>query len=315
MTKKIIFDTDPGIDDAAALLLIDRHSDLELIGVTTIFGNADINTVTRNALWLRELMGFEAPIAAGPAMSLEGKAGPYPDFVHGADGFGGLAPESVSGEVDPRPAHQLISDLARQSTEKVTIVAVGCLTNVALALMHDPQLPIFIEEIIIMGGAFGGVKGNVSPVAEANIRCDPTAADIVFGGAWRVTAIGLDVTTQVVLSEASLKAIPKGDAAIEAIKAATYFYMNFYATEGVDGCYVHDASAVACAIAPEIFQCSEGAVRVVRDGMAAGQTIQAPMKMPYEAGEWSGRPSQRVARSVDADAVLKLLSNALGQLD
>lgn len=307
MTRKIIFDTDPGVDDATALLLIDRHPALELVALTTIFGNADIDSVTRNALWLRELLGFRAPIARGPSVSLDGRAGPYPAAIHGADGLGGQAPAEVDAAPDPRPAHQLISDVARQSGDKVTIIAVGRLTNVALALMHDPGLPDFVEEVVIMGGAFGAGNGNVTPAAEANIIGDPVAADIVFGARWKVTAVGLDVTRQVILPSASLEGPPSGDPAVEAIRLATLSYMKYHERFGLRGCYVHDASAVACVIARDLFDFATGPVRVVRTGIAQGQTIRRDPATFYPPGEWDDRPDQSVAVKVDATGVLALV--------
>ncbi|PVA06618.1 nucleoside hydrolase [Thalassorhabdomicrobium marinisediminis] len=313
MTRKIIFDTDPGVDDAAALLLAHRHPALDLIGVTTIFGNADIDDVTRNALWLREVFGFDAPVARGAALSLSGDAGPYPEFIHGVDGLGGLAPASVSEEPDPRPAHVLISDLARKAGGDVTIVAVGRLTNLALALMHDEKLPNYIRDVIIMGGAFGGGNGNVTPAAEANIIGDPVAADIVFGANWTVHAVGLDVTRQVMMTEEMFAGVKSGDTAAKLVRDASKLYSRYHDRFGIDGFYVHDSSAVACAISPELFTFREGPVRVVREGIARGQTILRDVDTFYPPGAWDNRPSHKVAFEVDAKGVLNLLESALQQ--
>lgn len=310
---KVIFDTDPGVDDATALLLLTKLPQIELIGVTTIFGNADLETVTRNALWLKQVYGFDAPVARGAGVSLTGEAGPAPAHVHGHNGLGDIPlPEGELPAPDPRPAHQLIADLVRANPGEVTIVAVGRMTNLALALAHDPGIAALVKQVVIMGGAFGGNNGNVTPAAEANIIGDPTAADIIFGAGWPVVAVGLDVTRQVVLEKSRLAAwaAASDDAGLALVAAAKQLYMGYHAAFGIDGCYIHDSSAVAYAADPSLFTTRAGPVRVVRDGIAAGQTIQADPGTPYPPNGWDGRPEQHVAIGVNAEAVLNLMEQA-----
>ena len=178
---KVIFDTDPGVDDAMALMLLARHPDVELLGVTTVFGNADIDNVTRNALYLRERFGFDAPIARGAARPLTGRTtAPPPHFIHGRNGLGDIAlPDTIEAPLDQRPAHQFIIDALRSHPHDVTIIAVGRMTNLALALESAPDVTGLVHDVVVMGGAFGrnGHMGNVSPVAEANIYGDRLARD------------------------------------------------------------------------------------------------------------------------------------------
>lgn len=315
MIKKIIFDTDPGVDDAAALLFAHRHPDIELLAITTVFGNADIEIVTRNARYLKKLFGITAPVARGSARALASPPGPVPVHVHGDNGLGNAElDENDLPALDPRPAHALISDLTREHPGEITIVAVGRLTNLAIALAHDPGLASRVEGVVIMGGAFGcnGPNGNVNPASEANILGDPHAADQVFCAEWPVTAIGLDVTQKTILCETDLRRLAaEGGEEGEFIARITTHYMRFHQRYGINGCFVHDSSAVAFAVAPELFTLRRGAVRVVADGLAAGQTIQRNEGVPYGPNGWDGIPEQDIAIGVEAEQVLRLLTNTL----
>jgi len=310
---KVIFDTDPGVDDAAALLFLTKLPQTELIGVTTIFGNGNIETVTRNALWMKHVYGFDAPVARGAAMSLSGETPRPPVHVHGHNGLGDIPlPEAELPPLDPRPAHQLISDLVRAHPGEVTIIAVGRMTNLALALSHDPEILGLVKQVVIMGGAFGGNNGNVSPAAEANIIGDPVAADIVFGASWPVVAVGLDVTRQVVLEKERFDAwaANSDDRGLALVASAKQHYIGYHAAFGISGCYVHDSSAVAYVADPSLFETRSGAIRVLHDGPAKGQTIQADPNTPYPPNAWNERPEQEVSIKVNADGVLALMEQA-----
>lgn len=314
MVRKIIFDTDPGVDDATALLFAHRHPDVEIVGITTIFGNADIETVTRNARYLTRLYGIDAPLARGAGRALAAPPGPAPTHVHGANGLGDVMLDDVDlPELDPRPAHLLISDLTRAHPGEITIVAVGRLTNLAVALAHDPGLAERVAGVVIMGGAFGlgGPNGNVTPAAEANVIGDPDAADQVFGANWPVTAIGLDVTQKIILSRALLPRIAAGGLAGDFVARISDLYMRYHERYGIDGCFVNDSSAIAYIAAPELFSLRKGSVRVVTDGVAVGQTLQRNEAVPYGPGAWDGRPQQAAAVDVEADAVLALLVDTI----
>lgn len=313
---KVIFDTDPGIDDAMALLLLARHPAIDLLAVTTVFGNATIADTTRNALYLKQLFGFAAPVARGAAAPLAGPPQPPPDFVHGQNGLGNIPlPDTVAGSPDPRPAHRLLIDLLRQFPGEVTVIAVGRMTNLALALAEAPEIARLVRQVVVMGGAFGynGHRGNVSPVAEANIWGDPDAADQVFGAGWPVAVVGLDVTQQTIMTEAYLAALARDGGADGAfVRQVSAFYQNFHRdSAGLDGFYVHDSSAVAYALHPEFFRTARGAIRVVTEGIAVGQTIARLEGTHYPPGPWDDRPLQTICTGVDADAVLATYRAAL----
>lgn len=318
MTLDVIFDTDPGIDDAMALYLLARSPALRLRAVTTVFGNASVATTTRNARGLAGLFGLaQLPVAAGASRALEAVEEPsYPDFVHGADGLGGMADMAQPlSPLDPRPAHELICDMVNAEPGRITLIAVGPMTNLALALRHDPAIAGKVKQVIIMGGAFGlnGHSGNVTPVAEANIIADPLAADEVMTAPWPLVVVGLDVTHEVVMTEDTLAKLQgRGGKVGDFFWQISRHYQGFYQrVAGIPGIYCHDASAIAYAIDPGAFTTRKGPVRVVQDGIARGQTIQDHRYLGHTAATaWSDKPAQLVCTGVDAGSVLRLFDAA-----
>lgn len=316
MPHTIIFDTDPGVDDATALLFLANHPNIDLVGITTIFGNASIETTTRNALYLANLFGIDAPVAKG-----EGKAlvrvspGSYPTFVHGENGLGDVpVPDEAPGTLDSRPAWQFIVDTVRARPGEVTLLAVGRMTNLALALQHAPDIAGLVKQVVIMGGAFAldGHNGNVTPVAEANIIGDPHAADIVFGASWTVVAAGLDVTRKSVVTNAHLDSLAaSGLAGAKFIADISRHYMSYYERFNAGGFFMHDASAAAYVVAPELFTTRSGPVRVVPDGIAEGQTIQRDPAHWYPPGAWDNRPDQKICTDVQSEVMLNLVLGTL----
>jgi inosine-uridine nucleoside N-ribohydrolase len=314
LRKKVLFDTDPGVDDAMALLFLHRHPDIELVGLTTVHGNAHTDTTTRNALYLCERFGIDVPVACGASRPLVGEKSEPPTFVHGDDGLGNVGLSfAPTRSTDPLPAPRFIIDTVRRFPGEVTLIAVGPLTNLALALEEDPGIAELVKEVVIMGGAFGvnGQGGNVTPVAEANIIGDPHAADLVFTAPWPVTLIGLDVTHKVLMSNALFQQLrEQGGAEGQFMWDISRHYVGFYSErEGVDGCYVHDSSAVAYVIDPTLFEVRRGPVRAVAEGIAIGQTIQQREDKSYPESHWHGHPSQGVCVGVDAARLLQLFMN------
>jgi purine nucleosidase len=313
---KVIFDTDPGVDDAMALLFLHQHPEIELLGITTIFGNAAIETTTRNALYLTQEWQIQAPVAQGIGETIDA-ARPHvgwPTFIHGDDGLGNIGvPETVAGSPDPRPAHRFLIDTIRAHPGEVTLVAVGRMTNLARALRDDPEIAGLVKQVVIMGGAFD-VPGNITPAAEANIHGDPEAADIVFGASWPVVAVGLDVTMQTVMSRSQLAAIAaRGGERPALLARISDFYIDFYGRLVEDGMVVHDSCACVYVVAPELFTLRHGAIRTVCGGIADGQTIQKPDGRSFPPSPWDGLPSQAVCTGIDAAAVLSLINETLSR--
>ncbi|MEW6340924.1 MAG: nucleoside hydrolase [Paraburkholderia sp.] len=312
---KVIYDTDPGVDDSMALVFQTRHPEIELIGVTSVFGNATIETTTRNAVYLVERFAKPSVVVARGAGKPLRRAAPEPiPHIHGNNGLGDIDLPELKDDgrarLDARPAHRFIIDEIRKHPHEINLVAVGPLTNLALALQEDPEIQHLVKQVIIMGGAFGinGVLGNVSPCAEANISADPDAADQVFAAAWKVTAVGLDVTQKAVMSTAYLDRLRQhGGENGQFIWDVSRHYEHFHiASSGVHGIYVHDSSAVAYLVAPELYRIRRGTVRVVVEGLAIGQTIQKPAAMGVPAPDWDTVPQQDVCVDVDVEGFLQL---------
>ncbi len=309
----VIFDTDPGIDDALALALLAAHPRFDLLAVTTVFGNAAVDITARNARGLCALLNCDVPVAlgaAGPLLDSRRRDGAA--HVHGDDGLGGLSGQlpTPTRALDERPAHVLLCDMVNARPGEITLVAVGPFTNLALALQHDPSITRKVKQVVVMGGAFGlkGHSGNVTPVAEANIMADPEAADQVLTAPWPVIVVGLDVTQEAIMREADLAKLQgRGQGAGDLLWQATRHYQQFYdARDGIGGIYAHDASAAAILLIPEAFTLRDGPVRVVLDGIATGQTIQDWRQEHRGDTPWNGQPVQRVCVQVDAPRVLAL---------
>ena len=204
--------------------------ELEVVGLTTVFGNADTDVTTRNALSLLEIaQRSDIPVAAGAvkplAMDYRGPAA----FVHGPDGQGGVnlpAPATAPLAVD---AAHFIIDTVMSSPGEITLVPLGPLTNVALAMLLEPRLTQQVAEIVLMGGA-AFVGGNASPAGEANILNDPEAADIVFGAECPIVMAGLDVTEQTLMTNDDLRRIADIDSPpARHLSAIVPYYANFFA--------------------------------------------------------------------------------------
>jgi len=312
---KVIFDTDPGVDDAMALLFLIRHPEIELLGITTTFGNASIHTTTRNAKFLKREWKIDAPIAKGDGHRYfgGGEVDHYPSYVHGDDGLGNIGLPATIDDVplDPRPAHQFIIDTIRAHPGEVTIIAVGRMTNLANALNEAPEIVDLVKDVVIMGGAFD-VPGNVTPAAEANIHGDALAADVVMTAPWKVVAICLDVTLKTVMSRPTLADLAKrGGPDVELLDRISQFYIDFYDGQAPNSMVVHDTCACVYVVAPELFTTRSGSIRVVVDGVAVGKTIQRPDGMIFGKSVWDDAPSQLVTVDVDAPKVMALIEETL----
>src|SRR3990170_440179 len=195
---KLLLDCDPWLDDALALLLAHGDPSLELVAVTTVGGNVGLGAMTRNALQLRDYIGFASvPVAAGAANPLVRRA-ETAAHVHGAEGLGSLTLPPAVAPVSDVDAVDLIIDTLHSAPGTVHLVATGPLTNIALALKKEPAIVEWAASFVIMGGSF--TRGNATPAAEFNIFADPEAAQIVFAAGWQVVMVGLDLTLQVLVT-------------------------------------------------------------------------------------------------------------------
>lgn len=312
MTRKIIIDTDPGIDDAMAIFFAFQAPQIDVLGLTTTFGNVSVDLATQNAITLTEIAKVDVPVAKGVAVPSVIAPRPHPDFVHGKDGFGNIDWPAPKGKAVDKSAAQFIVDTVREFPGEVTIVALGPLGNLAEALKLDPEVANLVDEVVLMGGT-AIEYGNVSPVAEANIMNDPHAADKVFTAAWQVTMIGLDVTHQVLLDNSILNRIKEASPEQGGfLYDCAQHYINFYSSRfDMNGCYFHDASTIAYVLDQSIFGVELGAVRVACEGIGIGQTIFAPEGMEFPEPHWTGVPMTQVCMEVDSEKLLKLFESTL----
>lgn len=310
--QKVIIDTDPGVDDAIAILFAFRVPDLEILAFTTIFGNVETEMATVNALRLVEMSGQTIPVAEGAVKPLYMKKLPSADYVHGADGFGNVNLPPPAGSAVEESAAELIVDIVRANPGEVTLVVLGPMTNIALALALEPELPRLVKSVVPMGGVLQ-VMGNVSPVASANILNDPHAADLVLGADWDVTLVPGDTTRQVRIQDAFLTRVRDSGAPNGAfLHDMSLFYRDFYRSVGVtDGFYAHDPTAMAFVVDPSLFEVEERAIRVVTDGMAIGEVIAAAERHWSQPGPWHGIPKAKITTAVDSDRLLQLLETTL----
>ena len=306
--RKILIDTDPGIDDAMAIFYALASPELDVVGLTTVFGNAHTDVCTTNALKLLEIAGrTDLPVARGVdrplAMPYRGPAA----FVHGADGQGDVHLPPPTTQVHDLDAAHFIVRTVMAAPGEITLVALGPLTNVAMAMLIEPALGSSLAEIVLMGGsAFRG--GNASPAAEANILNDPEAADLVFGADCPIVMAGLDVTEQVVMTAGDLAGFASVDnPRAQHLSAIVPFYQAFYRERaGLDGIFVHDSTTISYLLAPDAFEWAEQPIRVdCGHSFCRGRTQPAERVSDHESA-WDERRAVRILTGVDSRAVVDL---------
>lgn len=316
----VIFDTDPGVDDAMALYYALAHPDIEVIGITTTFGNVNVNQAAANALYLTSIAGKQVPVTLGVAAPRAKPMQAPPGFIHGDDGLGNLPSRMrVDRKLDLRSSAQFIVDMVRDRPGEITLVAVGPLGNLSEALSLEPNLPALVREVVLMGGTIQE-PGNVSPVAEANIWNDPHAADAVFTAGWKLTMVGLDVTHRVILPVSLFQAVADHHRhpAMDTLLHAVRFYANFYGelyphVAKIHGCFGHDVLAFIYLSNPDLFTLEMGAIRVATEGLAQGQTMMNRKAAGFypQAGWEADKPASQACMSVDADGCKAMLELTL----
>jgi purine nucleosidase len=305
---RILLDCDTGIDDTIALLYLAAmaHADrAELVAVGTVHGNVPARVGALNTLSVLELAGLPGvPVAVGAERPMAQEASFAYDW-HGADGLGNIPRLPRSGEPVAESAPEQLIGLARRSPGELTVLAVGPLTNLAIALMLEPALPELVSDVVIMGGALDH-PGNVTSHAEANIWHDPEAAELVLAAHWPVTLVPLDVTHPTALGTEWLERLAALDSpAARLADAVLAFYTEVYSPVlESPGCVVHDALAAMLAVDPGLAEYQARPVRVeLRGEQTRGATLWDRRSVVEADGDvWTGRPAVRVATSADATA-------------
>ena len=306
MSQKVIIDTDPGIDDAMAIYFASQSPNIDLLGLTTVFGNVNVDLATQNALRLLELAGQQIPVCKGAALPHVGPESSYAYFVHGEDGLGNIGLGEPSRQADSRNAAEFIIEMAHKFPGEIVLVPIGPLSNIAMALKLEPQLPKLIKSLNIMGGA-ARVPGNVTPVAEANIWNDAYAAEIVFAADWEINMFGLDVTYDLPFSSDFVNVLAQKNALLGGlVEKASQFYIDFYSKDRADRvCFFHDAFPLAFIVNPGLFKMTRGQMRIGTDPLHRGQTSFAPLGTTTSEF-WTNMPELNVATGVDHPALTNL---------
>jgi purine nucleosidase len=310
MPTKIILDCDPGHDDAVAMLLAHGSPEVELVAVTTVFGNQTVDKTTRNALAVGTVAGITGvPFARGADRPLV-RTGETGESIHGESGLDGPHLPEATIALDDRHAVQLIIDTIMQNEPKtVTLVPTAALTNIAIAARLEPQIVPRVKEVVLMGGGYNG--GNWSATSEFNIIIDPEAAHIVFNESWPLTMVGLDVTHQAL-------AVPEVVDEIAAIgtpiarfvgELMDFFAHSYKDAQGFDYPPVHDPVAVAFVIDPSVLTVRKAPLDVELTGtVTLGMTV-ADLRAPAP-----GDCTTSVATGLDAPRFWSLVTDAIRRL-
>ena len=265
-------DCDPGVDDAAALVLADRLPELEVLGISTVAGNAPLSLTTENALKICDLMEKDYPVYPGADKPLM-REYEYGESFHGRDGLGGAKLPAPRREAETLPAWDALYEQAKACGGKLELIALGPLTNVAIALAEHPDLPDYLHRILLMGGS--ATRGNCTPNAEFNIHADPEAAQIVFHSPVPKAMCGLEVTEQAFLTKEELDRLGEIDRPMPRFfYEATPELLRKNMAVGQGGWCVHDVCPVLYSVKPELFSGREAGVFIeTQSELTLGKTV------------------------------------------
>ena len=308
--RKIIIDTDPGQDDAVAILLAIGSAELDIAGITAVAGNVPLKLTEVNARKICELAGRpDIKVFSGAIRPLV-RPLVTAEHVHGKTGLDGpVLPEPSMTLQDQYAVDFIVETLMREETGTITLCALGPLTNLALALVREPRIAPRIREIVLMGGGFFE-GGNVTPTAEFNIYVDPHAADVVFRSGVPIVVMPLDVTHKALTTARRVEALRGlGSKVGDAVAALLDFFERFDEEKyGTDGGPLHDPCVIAYLLKPELFKGRQCNVEIeTASELTMGMTVI----------DWWGvtdRPKNAmVMRDIDADGFFALLTERLGR--
>lgn len=311
MTRKIIIDTDPGQDDAVALLLAMASPELDLLGITCVAGNVPLPLTARNARMVCELAGrSDIPVYAGCDAPLQRRL-VTAEHVHGRSGLDGITlPDPVMPLQDRHAVDFLIDSLRTQPAGTVTLVPIGPLTNIAAAFRRAPDIVDRVQQIVIMGGAYFEV-GNTTPAAEFNIFVDPEAAQVVFGAGLDLVVLPLDVTHKALTSRGWVERMRATGPVGRAVASWTDFFERYDRQKyGSAGAPLHDPCTIAWLLQPDLFDGRRINVEIETEGrFTTGMTV----------ADWWGvtdrAPNALFLREVDATRFFDLIARRIAGLD
>lgn len=312
MPRKIIIDTDPGQDDAVAILLaLASPDDLDILGITTVAGNVPLVLTTKNARIICEVAGkVDVNIYAGCDAPL-GRKLVTAEHVHGKSGLDGMQlPEPTMPLQEQHAVDFIIDTLRTQDAGTVTLCPLGPLTNIATAFQRAPDIIDRVAEIVLMGGAYFEV-GNITPAAEFNIYVDPQAADIVFKSGVELTVMSLDITHKILVTAPHVLEFEALDTHVGRVVASwTHFYERFDKEKyGSEGAPLHDPTVIAYLLQPDLFAGRHINVEI---------ETESELTMGMTVADWWGvterAPNAMFMGNVDADGFFKLLTERLARL-
>lgn len=270
--KPVWIDCDPGVDDAVALFLADRLPQLEIVGISTVAGNAALPTVTRNALQLCELMGKSYPVYRGAKKPLLREYNAAESF-HGADGLGGAVLPEPTLTARAESAWDALYAAAKRHEGALELIVLGPMSNVATAFAKYPALPRLLRRVLFMGGS--ATHGNCTPCAEFNVYSDPEAAQLVLCSSVPKVMCGLEVTEQAYVTPQELASLCAGENALcRFLRSATGMLLKKNLDAGLNGWCIHDACPVLYCASPALFSGREAGVYVETQAtVTLGKTV------------------------------------------
>ena len=319
--QRVIIDTDPGVDDAMAILLALNSPELKVEALTVVPGNVEAAQGLENALKLVSLAGRCDVLVAGGAQHPLNQKLITAQYWHGKNGLGGVELPASKCKPDARFAPDLIIEMVHKYPHEITLIPVGPLTNIALAVSKDPGIVSLVKDIVIMGGSITG--GNVNGAAEANIYNDPEAAQIVFNAGWIVTMVGSDVGERTLITRKDvtrLQASPRPESAF--LGKLVDFYLTRSEKSGYQGAAMYDPLAVGVVVDPTLVTLKSMHVDVETKGeFTRGETVANRMGSDennvlhgdhYEIeGVIALKPNARVCVASDADRFVRLFVNRI----
>ena len=300
---------DTGIDDALALFYLahaQKKGEIEILGCTTVGGNVEVAQTTLNTLKIWEMLELDIPVAAGAKKPMKAHLNPAP-YVHGDDGLGNTFLPTPKKSPSEESATEMIIRLSHEYAGELTLLTTAPLTNIAEALLKDPDLTKRICKVVIMGGAV--FTGNVSAVVEANIANDPEAARIVFHSGMEMTMIGLDVTHEVYWEEHDLQALVKiaNERSAFLLQIISFISTAYESLSGWKRCVLHDPLAAGVSIFPDLVKTEKYYVDVELNGkLTRGMTV-----VDRRGSTPLGEGNMLVALEVDADRFKDQLMESL----
>ncbi|SEW46260.1 Inosine-uridine nucleoside N-ribohydrolase [Cognatiyoonia koreensis] len=285
---KMIIDTDPGIDDALAIALAHALPEIELLGLTTVFGNTFVHQSSRNARYILDLLGADLPVAEGAALPWGATTYQPSANVHGTEGLGDLLDIPQIGQNAHESAAAFLVRNAAAHPGALVVCAIGPLTNIADAIKLDPHFATNVKQLVIMGGAYD-IPGNITPEAEANIFHDIAAANAVFAAGFDLVMVGLNATHQTLLTADDFAQMAQASAVGQFIDEISHYYLRFYESVGKhDGCAMHDSTAVLACVYPERFTFIETGLFVDEKGATIADPSRPVCKVAMDVeGGWA----------------------------